>query len=49
MRALLIAAAGALAIGAVQTASAADLRPPMKAPPLPPPPVVPIYHNWTGF
>ena len=49
MRALLIAAAGALAIGAVQTASAADLRPPMKAPPLAPPPVAPIYHNWTGF
>src|SRR4029077_10562141 len=48
MRALLIAAAGAAAIGAIQTASAADLRPPMR-PQLAAPQVAPIYHNWTGF
>jgi outer membrane immunogenic protein len=48
MRALLVAAAGMLAISAVSAASAADI--PRKAPPLPAPiePPIPV-NSWTGF
>jgi outer membrane immunogenic protein len=48
MRAIILAAAGLLAIGAVGSAHAADMGPPpmvAKAPPPPPP----SYYNWTGF
>lgn len=46
MRAILLAAAGLLAIGAV-AAHAADIAPPMVAKAPPPPP--PAWFNWTGF
>jgi len=47
MRAILVAAAGLLAIGAVGSAHAADMGPPMVA--KAPPPAPPEWFNWTGF
>jgi outer membrane immunogenic protein len=46
MRAILLAAAGLLAVGAVGSAHAADMGPPMLAKAPPPPPA---WFNWTGF
>jgi len=46
MRAILFAAAGVLAIGAIGSAHAADMGPPMLAKAPPPPPA---WFNWTGF